>query len=202
MRASAVGPRRTVAAIAAIAVFFSAISSEADELRLRVDWGKLADVLREGGATLTAASAWPTEGTPAPTSTMRWLGASPDFSIVARDWGSTQLLVGRLSLTDQSRVTRSSRMVVMRVRLTDGMLAPFAQLGLGQWRIDNDLLPTLPRDVELAGQLGGGFDLALARDVVLAVEGDYTLLYREQHEPQMVLGPHVWTTLLAARARF
>ena len=159
---------------------------------------------------MMASSAWPAEGTLTPTSARTapayqsapWVGASPDFSIVARDWRSTQLLVGRLSLTDQSRVTRSSRMVVTRVRLIDGVLAPFAQVGLGQWRIDNDLLPSLPRDVELAGQIGSGFDLALGRSAALAVEVDYTLLYREQHEPQMVVGPHVWATFLAARARF
>jgi len=93
-------------------------------------------------------------------------------------------------------------MVVTRVRLSDGVLVPFAQVGLGQWRIDADLVPSLCRDVESAAQFGAGFELGMGRFAALAVEGDYTILYREQHEPQMLFAPHLWGGLLAARVRF
>jgi hypothetical protein len=65
-----------------------------------------------------------------------------------------------------------------------------------------DLMPGLPYDRELATQLGGGLELQLARRWKLAFELDYTVLYREQHEPQMVAGPHILGTFLASRAEF
>jgi hypothetical protein len=177
-----------------------------DSLRLSIDWGKLADLLRDGPAVLFGQR-WnhgrleQTFSAPPPAE-WKWFGDSPQMSLVARDWGATQLIAGRLTVTDQMRLSRSIRMVVSRVRLGDGRITPFAQLGLGQWRIDTDLLPALPRDVELAAQTGGGFELALARRARLAVEIDYTILYRETHEPQMVTAPHMLTTFLAARAVF
>src|SRR5260221_12165788 len=93
-------------------------------------------------------------------------------------------------------------MFITRVRIADGRLAPFAQVGLGQWRIDTDLMPSLPRDVELAAQLGGGFELALAKLAAVALEVDYTLLYRETHEPQMVFAPQVLSMFVAGHVRF
>jgi hypothetical protein len=79
---------------------------------------------------------------------------------------------------------------------------PFVQVGLGQWRIDTDLLPTAPHDVETAGQLGGGVEVSLGEGAAIAVEADGTILYREQHEAQMVCQPHVWNSILAARFEF
>jgi hypothetical protein len=93
-------------------------------------------------------------------------------------------------------------MVLSRVRLANGRFTPFLQVGVGQWRVDTDLVPYLPRDVEIAEQTGGGFEFALTRNAVIAVEGDYTILYREQHEPQMVADARPWVTFVAARARF
>ncbi len=93
-------------------------------------------------------------------------------------------------------------MIVSRVRVSDGRLVPFVQMGLGQWRIDTDLMPGLQRDVEFAGQLGGGLEWAIARGALIALEADSTLLYRAQHEPQMVCQPHLWSSLLAARFEF
>jgi hypothetical protein len=133
---------------------------------------------------------------------MKWFGVSPHVSIVARDWGGAQLLLGHLTLTDQLRLSRSSRMFVSRVRLADGRFAPFAHVGIGQWRVDTDLMPVLPRDVELATQLGLGFEIAFARQAALALEGDYTILIRDQHEPQMVAAPHLLGAFLAGRAKF
>jgi hypothetical protein len=201
--------RRLLAAAFSIALSLVATSTRADESssRASIDWGrKLADLLRDGPAALFAPR-WnhrrleQTFATPPP-GEWKWFDDSPQMSLVARDWGATQLIAGRLTVTDQMRLSRSIRMVVSRVRLGDGRITPFAQLGLGQWRIDTDLLPALPRDVELAAQAGGGFELALARRARLAVEIDYTILYRETHEPQMVTAPHVLATFLAARAVF
>jgi hypothetical protein len=63
-------------------------------------------------------------------------------------------------------------------------------------------MPVLPRDVELATQLGGGFEMALSRRATLAIEMDHTILIREQREPQNIVTPYVWGTFLAARAVF
>ncbi|HXN33039.1 MAG TPA: hypothetical protein VN894_14310 [Polyangiaceae bacterium] len=176
-----------------------------DGLRLSVDWAKLADVLNDGatflphesprrGVEKKVRSAW----TPEPP----WFGLSPHLSLVARDWSGAQLLVGHLMLTDELRLSRSCRMILSRVRIIDGRIAPFAQVGFGQWRVDTDLMPIIPADVEIAAQVGGGFELTLDAHAAIALETDYTILYREQHAPEMVSGPHPWVTFLAARAIF
>jgi hypothetical protein len=175
-------------------------------LRLHVDWAKLEVILREGpDAFLPRAESWtsapePSQG--AASGEQKWFGLSPHVSLVARDWAGAQLLLGHLVLTDQLRLSRSSRMVVTRFRLADGRIAPFVHIGLGQWRVDTDLMPVLPQDVELATQIGAGFEIALSRRAALAVEADDTILIREAREPQMIAGPHVWGTFLAARAAF
>ncbi len=191
----------------AIAGALAATSARADTaLRLSVDWSKLEGVLRDGPAaflpreTPVASSARSSEeASPAET---KWFGLSPHVSLIARDWGGAQLLLGHLTLTDQYRLSRSSRMVVTRIRLADGRFAPFVHVGLGQWRVDTDLMPVLPRDVELATQVGGGFEMAFSRRAALAIEADHTILIREQREPQMIATPYVWGTFLAARALF
>jgi len=131
-----------------------------------------------------------------------WVGASPHLSLVARDWSGAQLLVGHLMLTDELRLNRSCRMILSRVRFVDGRIAPFAQAGFGQWRVDTDLMPIMRADVEIAAQLGGGFELTIDEHTAFALETDYTILYREQHAPEMVSGPHPWVAFLAARAVF
>jgi hypothetical protein len=166
-------------------------------LRLSVDWGKLDEVIRDGANSLERPLRSPVSSTET-----RLFGVSPHVSLIARDWGGAQLLLGHLSLTDQVRLSRSSRMFITRLRLTEGRIAPFVQAGLGQWRIDTDLMPVLPRDVEFAGQTGGGFDAAVASMTSVSIEADYTILYREAHEPQMVTQPHLWGTFLIARTRF
>jgi hypothetical protein len=129
--------------------------------------------------------------------------ALPRLSLLARDWGGTEVLVGHLSPTDQARLLHSSRMLVTRVRFFDQRgFAPYAQLGVGQWRIDADRIPGLPRDIEAAGQVGGGVQWAATRWLGLALEGDYTVMYRPQHEPQMVCSPQVTALQLAAHGSF
>jgi hypothetical protein len=194
------------ASLVTLAVCLVATQANAnDGLRLSLDWGKLADMLHDGAPFLrqeSSRSVLERGMHPASTPEAPWLVVSPHVSLVARDWSGAQLLVGHLMLTDQVRLSRSCRMLLSRVRIAAGRFAPFAQAGLGQWRVDTDLMPTMPRDVEMAGQLGGGFEFAVSRSATIALEADYTILYREQHEPQMISEPRPWVTFLAARARF
>jgi hypothetical protein len=180
-------------------------SARADSpLRLHVDWSKLEAVIREGQSVVLPAETRTTGarlGEDDPTD--RWLDMSPRLSLVARDWGATQLLAGAHAIpTDLLRLDRSSRMVVSRMLLGEGRVAPFAQMGLGQWRIDTSLMPGMPQDVELAMQLATGFELKLTRSWKVALEADYTVLYREEHEPQMITSPWLWGAVLATRATF
>jgi hypothetical protein len=174
-----------------------------DEFRLSIDWGRLADVLNDGSSLLPHESsrvekiARPTW---APES--RWIGISPHLSVVARDWSGAQLLLGHLMLTDELRLSRSCRMILSRLLIVDGRVAPFVQAGFGQWRVDTDLMPIIRADVEIAAQFGGGFEIPLYGSAAIAIETDYTVLYREQHAPQMISDPHPWVTFLAARTPF
>ena len=202
-----------VAGAMALASLFVADTARADgAMRLSVDWSKLESVLRDGPASFlpgeSKRQSQPQSqsaslgGDRGDGSQLKWFGLSPHISLIARDWGGAQVIFGHLALTDQVRLTRSSRMVVSRVRLADGRVAPFVQGGIGQWRVDTDLMPVLPRDVELATQLGGGVEVAFPHALTLAIEADHTILIREEHEPQMISPPHLWGTFLAARIVF
>jgi len=204
-------PRRTrrarlaaVAAAVACAVSLTPFWAAADDTqRLSVDWDKLSVVLRDPSSIFPSEPSYAgmkDGGTIALPSA--WFGTLPRLALVARDWGVSQVLWGHFTVTDQFRLSRSSRMVVTRVGLGDGRLTPFVHIGVGQWRVDTSVLPTTPTDVELAGQLGAGFELQLARQAVLAVEADYTVLCREDRVPAMLSSGQLWGTLLAARARF
>lgn len=199
-----------VGAFVAAALVGSASRASADEsLRLHVDWEKLADLMRADGFSflptmeITPGPSTTTHGTPSqePQVESKWIGLSPHWSIIARDWRSSQLLVGQASLIDLVRLSRSTRMAVMRLRLADGRFAPFAKIGFGQWRIDRDVLQ-LPNDVELASQFGTGFELRLAPRCVLAAELEHTVLMREEREANNLADPHMWGASLAARAAF
>jgi hypothetical protein len=178
--------------------------------RLSVDWAKLGDVLRQAPSLLPkedverAEHADRGESGDVPLAARRWVGLAPRMSLVARDWGASQLLVGNLTLTDQLRLTRSSRMVVSRVRLAEGRLVPFAQLGIGEWRVDRSLVPALPLNQQVAAQAGAGFELTVTPSFVVALEADWTLLWDDDitSQPQTIARPNLWGSLLAARARF
>lgn len=190
----------------------SAPTALADEgLRLGIQWDKLGEIIRTGGQSLlpelfpqTGLKLGSADEDPRPGGSIDpdRLVVTPRVSLVARDWSGAGVLVGRSSPTDQIRLSHSSRMLITRVRATGGWFVPFIQAGVGQWRIDTDLLPAFRPDVELAGQPGVGFEARLGPSVVIAVETDYTILYRELHEPQMVCSPHLWGSFLAARGRF
>jgi len=199
--------RRGLAGTLALAALLTpSVAAANDGVPLTVDWDKLGAVLHDGASSLLPHEAGLGHaetldqihgGTPPP-----WLGMSPRLALVARDWGVSQVLWGHLAVTDQFRLSRSSRMVVTRLRLADGLFTPFVHLGVGQWRADTSVVPSLPSDVELAGQLGGGFELEIAPHTVIALEADCTVLYREGHDAQAVSSGQLWATLLAERARF
>lgn len=180
----------------------SPVAAADDVVRLRIDWDGLGAILRQGTSGLLPHSEAPERYGVTASEPPAWIGVSPRVSLIARDWGVSQVLWGHLSLTDQLRLIRSSRMVVTRIGFADGRIVPFAQMGVGQWRVDTSLLPSLPSDAQPAGQLGGGFELEVMPHAVVALEGDCTMLYHEGRESMTLAVAHVWGTLLAARARF
>jgi hypothetical protein len=141
------------------------------------------------------------------------------WSLVARDWEAARLLMGRLAATDEVKRGRSKRMIVLRGRLVEGPITPFAQLGLGQWRFDPDM-PAMPHNALIAAQLGVGVEYVVASWVSIALEADCTLLDpgrleasnpqpREGPDPEprwrgdrWVHPPALWGSFLAAYARF
>ena len=192
-----------LAAVAVLVGVLVSANARAEGGLLELDWGRLANAFRDGGGMPQLHDPLRMEADRRPPiSEMRWFNVNSHLSLVARDWGNAQLLLGHLALTDQMRLIRSSRMVIGRLRVGDGRIVPFLQVGAGQWRIDTDLMPVYKRDVEIAGQLGGGIEFIVSHRTMLALETDETVLYREQHEPQRVASPHQWGTLLAARAIF
>jgi hypothetical protein len=132
-----------------------------------------------------------------------WFGVAPSVTLVARDWGSAYRLAGdRLSLVDAMRLSESTRMVLSRVRLSNTRVTPFAQLGLGQWRTDPNLLPLMQRNTEVAGQLGGGVEIRLGGAWQIACESSATLLIRDEREAQNLPASKIWSTTFASRLQF
>jgi hypothetical protein len=199
-----------------------------DRAPVSLDWSRLTEAFRAGGAVLSpeAPALAPARGhrggpgvegrldasdaslTAGRDAWMRDVdaadgeaGGGPDASLVARDWGGPRAFVGHLSTTDRIRLSHSSRMLVGRLRLPAGRVTPFAQLGLGQWRIDTELLPHRP-DTSYAAQLGYGFELSVASFATVGFEADYTILYRDQPCPSQGGPPTLWGAFLAARGRF
>jgi hypothetical protein len=132
------------------------------------------------------------------------LAFRPMMSLVARDWNSSFRVAGdRLALIDAMRLTTSTRMVLARVRMSDARIAPFAQVGLGQWRTDPFVLPLTPRYEEIAAQATGGVELRLMGSWQVALETTTTMLYREQQQNTRDLpSAHMWSTTFASRFDF
>lgn len=133
-----------------------------------------------------------------------WFGVAPSVALVARDWGEAFRLAGdRLSLVDAMRLSSSTRMVMTRVRLSDThttRVTPFAQLGLGQWRIDRNLMPRTPLYTEVATQIGGGLEIQVTNKWQIACEAAQTLFLRaERDTDNLPAAPHMWSTTLASR---
>jgi len=147
-----VGGRLLATGIALAVTLSVGSEARADEggisTRMTVDWG---DWVGKGMTWLAARSERGREGQQtwqpragelglSPISTMAqpgelgsaWFGVAPRVSFVARDWGGAHSLAGGpVAVTDSVRVTRSCRMVMSRIRLGEGRIVPFAQVGLG-----------------------------------------------------------------------
>jgi hypothetical protein len=131
-----------------------------------------------------------------------WFGVAPKVTLVARDWNqSTRLAGDKMGFIDNVRLAQSTRMVVSRVRLNSARFTPFMQLGVGQWRVDRRYVPNMPLMVEIAGQLGTGFEMRVSKRVQLAAEFSATTLIRydvNEQQPQNVL----YSALMASRIQF
>jgi hypothetical protein len=182
----------------------------AGPLRLGIEWSKLAALLRPDDiplflppATWRADAGSRLEPTTSPSDTPL-LGApsgSTRLALVARDWSAARLLMGRLSPADQVRLGRSRRMVLLRARLAEGTVVPVLDVGLGQWRVDPDM-PVIPHDVELAGQVGAGLELAVASYVQMVFEATCTVLYPDPEEARWTRRQDLWGGFVATRVTF
>jgi hypothetical protein len=200
----------SLAAMTAIAVFAVSGTAKADP-NLKVDWGRalveLDGYVRGGGensgAQAAARADKPNDDPFVLNGGNAVAGVTPRVALVARDWATAYRVAGdRLSLADAMRLSSSTRMVITRVRFDVGRFRPFLQLGLGQWRTDTNLLPFTPRSTEIAGQAGGGVELALTRAWQIACESSVTALYREQRESDDIPQTRMWSATIASRLEF
>jgi hypothetical protein len=227
LRGRGPGCRPVVGTCIALACSLLADRAAADgPLRLAVEWAKLGPFLHPEEAT--PYPFWQPDAdravvkAAAHTESHSFLDGAMGpgrWSLVARDWEEARLLMGRLAATDEVKRGRSKRMIVLRGRVVDGPITPFAQLGLGQWRFDPDM-PATPHNALIAGQLGVGAEYVVASWVSIAIEADCTLVdpgRLEASNPQSREVPDVqprskgdrwshppalWSSFLAAYARF
>lgn len=204
-----------LAAAAAVAVAGATLTTpaQADEPK-HVDWMKIlvdADRYVRTGTELAA---------PTPSSQQKnntavlsddpnpqslgnaWFGVAPRASLAFRDWrNSTKLAGDQLSLVEAMRLSASTRMLVGRARLSGiSRFTPFFQMGVGQWRTDTTLLPLTPNTIEIASQIGTGFELRIHRRWQIAAETSVTSLIREQHDTSAVAPNSIlWSTFVASR---
>jgi len=127
---------------------------------------------------------------------------APRLAIVARDWrGSMKLAGSGTTLVDELRPTASNRMVLTRLS-TGGRLTTFAQLGAGQWRIDTAMFPSARAYDEIAGQVGAGFEIAVASQLRVAGESQYTFLFRNLRYTGEEVAPRITSFVLAVKGQF
>ncbi len=127
---------------------------------------------------------------------------APQIAVVVRDWRHSLRLAGAASTVfDDVRPSGSDRMVLVRAAV-GSRIAPFVQVGVGQWRLDPVHFPTLPSDAELAAQLGAGVELRLGT-LAVATEAHQTGFYRERRAGEAIPEfPSMLSWSLAARASF
>lgn len=131
-----------------------------------------------------------------------WFGFKPRMSLVGRDWSSSFRVTGdRLALVDAMRLTTSTRMVLTRVRMTDARVAPFAQIGLGQWRTDPFILPLTPRYEEIAAQAAAGVEVRVFGTWMVGLEQTVTVLHRERGDNSLPAA-RMWSSTFASRIDF
>ena len=214
---------RLYLATAVLATTFATSAASADTTPKGIDWTRVLvevnEVARRGADVLDSPRCSPagcltdTNATAAqPERALRprevqdtssdWVGFRPTASLVARDWASSFRVTGdRLALIDAVRLTSSTRMVLARVRMTDARIAPFVQVGLGQWRTDPYILPLTPRYEEIAGQASAGVEVRLRGTWLVALDSAMTVLQRDKGDLSLP-SAHMWSTSFASRVDF
>ena len=128
---------------------------------------------------------------------------APNASLVARDWkGSMKLAGDRTMLVDDLRPTASTRMVVGRLSTSRAWVTTFAQVGVGEWRIDTAMFPNARSYSETAGQIGAGFELRLPARLRVSAEAQYTMLYRDMSFTVDEVAPRMAAFVLAIDGKF
>ena len=195
--------RRFAAAALFLSCLIFPVRARAESMRLHVNWGALVPTTQTWLRSQTH-----NKDHASPIASLRRVvddesavfGTNPRVALILRDWeGGHRLAGGYLSVTDAIRMSRSSRMLMGRVSLTSGFIMPFVQFGAGQWRVDKDMQPYLPGDVSIAAMLGGGFEIGIAHKLALAVETDWTVLYRETREASNIDAAHIFAAFGAVR---
>jgi hypothetical protein len=184
-------------AVAVLAI--SGRSRASDYPRLGVDWASLRralEGLRSGipGSADSSSAVSLRATTKAPEAIAAavvtaevtpWL-SSPTavLSVVARDWEGAKGLAGPTSSSDAIRVSRSSRMLVGRVAMAVGRLAPFLHIGVGQWR-DPDPHLVSP-STQNAALTGAGIEVSLFAGCGVTIEYDWTTMVLESRRAEAV----------------
>jgi hypothetical protein len=211
----------TVSLLAALVTAVIASPALAADVAPKTSLVSLAD---EGRAWLTAATAGPTVASdPTARSTAdaptgeRAIGAEqaplaeqapfidflPNASLIARDWrGSIKIAGDHTMLVDDLRPSASNRMLIGRIATNEARISLFAQIGVGEWRIDTVMFPNAVSYSEVAGQVGGGFQLRISPRLHIASELQYTMLYRDLHYAEGEVAPRMTSFVIAAAGRF
>lgn len=173
-------------------------------LDLALDGNRFVSGAMNGQAPSGRESSSSTNANPtaAPAEPQPLVDILPRASLVARDWRGSLKVAGRTMLIDDLRPAASHRMVFARI-VSDARLAPYAQLGAGEWRVDPVLFPQMPTRQAYAGSIGAGLELRTNAGLQIAAEADYTFFYREgpvapDHDP----GARLLTVLFAAQTRW
>jgi hypothetical protein len=141
----------------------------------------------------------------APAERPQWDRPSLGLSLVTRDWQGGRPLIGPLVTSDFVRPSRSSQMLVGRLRLSTETVASFIQLGVGYWRLDAELIPRHGWEQDKAGQLGAGIEwmiLSGATSATIGVESESTVLLRGRVPSTVLRGSALATGMLVARVTF
>lgn len=197
----------------------------------RADVPGKADIIRvvdDGTQALSAFIAGPNAASQAghlgarpeadrpPTSTPEAKPVNPDArflprpSLLLRDWRESFVVAGAPALlVDDIRPFATNRVALARLtapaietKRATLSVSPFAQVGAGEWRIDPVLIPAMPIASTYAGQIGGGLEITIARQVHIAAEGQTTYLYGAQPWSGNVTMPRVLSGVVALQARF
>ena len=136
--------------------------------------------------------------------------ALPRPSFVLRDWRESFVIAGAPALlVDDVRPFATNRVALARItapaietKQAVLSVSPFVQVGAGEWRIDPVLVPAMPIASTYAGQVGGGVEITIARQVHLAAEGQTTYLYGAQPWSGDVTLPRVFSGVVALQTQF